>query len=165
MLRNAFRKSRTTILAGIAVAASLTAAGILHSDVLLARGFGKAFRNSPPPVSFNVGAAKDGTQAPAAGDEGYWLTRSEVESPSPFAKPLAVGDRITIAGRDGHERRLEVTDLKAIGDNAVRGTQLRLMLVTCRVADADADSDGAMVRFIIEAEPGVPALQQPAKAL
>ena len=27
------------------------------------------------------------------------------ESPSPFAKPLAVGDRITITGGDGRERR------------------------------------------------------------
>jgi hypothetical protein len=163
MLRNAFRKSRTIVLAAAAVGGVVAAAGILHSDLLLTRGFGKAFRNSTPTLSFDTAAPKDGAQGPASGDEGYWLTRSEVESPSPFAKPLAVGDRITIAGSDGHERRLEVTDLKAIGDSAVRGTQLRLMLVTCRVTDPD--SDGAMVRFIIEAEPAAPALPQPAKAL
>jgi hypothetical protein len=162
MLRIAFRKGRAIVLAGSAIAA-MAGVGVLTSDVLVSRGFGKAFQNSAPALSFDTGIRKDGTQAAASGDEGYWLTRAEVESPSPFAKPLAVGDRITIAGSDGHERRLEVTDLKAIGDSAVRGTQLRLMLVTCRVTDPD--SDGAMVRFIIEAEPAAPALPQPAKAL
>jgi hypothetical protein len=102
------------------------------------------------------------------GDEGYWLTRAEVESPAPFAKPLAVGDRITIAGRDGRERQLEVVDLKAIGGKTVRvaGTaHVRLLLVTCRVTGEAAEQADAPVRFIIEAEPAVPALPAPAKAL
>ena len=163
MLRKAFRKVRIIALAALAVAA-FGGIGILRSDLLLTRGFGKAFQNSAPALSFDTAAPKDGSQTAASGDEGYWLTRAEVESPSPFAKPLAVGDRITIAGRDGHERRLEVTDLKAVGDNAGRNTQLRLMLVTCRVTDAG--SGESTVRFIVEAEPAAPhSLPQPAKAL
>jgi len=162
MQRIVFRKGRTIVLAGLAVAV-VAGAGALRSDLLLSRGFGKAFQNSALAFSFDTDAPKDRVQGAASGDEGYWLTRAEVESPSPFAKPLAVGDRITIAGRDGNERRLEVIDLKAIGDHPVRGAQLRLMLVTCRVTNAG--SEEATVRFIIEAEPPLPALQQPAKAL
>jgi hypothetical protein len=163
MLRNAFRKVRIIALAGLAVAA-FGGIGVLRSDLLLTRGFGKAFQNSAPALSFDTAAPRDGTQSPASGDEGYWLTRAEVESPAPFAKPLAVGDRITITGRDGRERRLEVTDLKAVGDNAGRATQMRLMLVTCRVTDSA--SGESTVRFIVEAEPAAPqALPQPAKAL
>jgi hypothetical protein len=162
MQHNAFRKGRTIIVAGLAIAAVAGGVSALRSDLLLSRGFGKAFQNSAPALSFDTVAPKDRTQA-ASGDEGYWLTRAEVESPFPFAKPLAVGDRITITGRDGHERRLEVMDLKAIGDNPARGAQLRLMLVTCRVAETG--SEETTVRFIIEAEPPAPSLQQPAKAL
>jgi hypothetical protein len=163
MLRNAFRKVRIIALAGLAVAA-FGGIGVLRSDLLLTRGFGKAFQNSAPALSFDAASTKDGAQSAASGDEGYWLTRADVESPAPFAKPLAVGDRITIAGRDGRERRLEVTDLKAVGDNSGRNTQLRLMLVTCRVTDAG--SGESTVRFIVEAEPSAPQpLPQPAKAL
>jgi hypothetical protein len=165
MQRKAFSKGRTIVLVGLAAAAAV-GAGALRSDLLLARGFGKAFQNSAPALSFDTAAHKDGAaQTATSGDEGYWLTRAEVESPSPFAKPLAVGDRITISGQDGRERRLEVMDLKSIGDNATRGAQLRLMLVTCRVADAGGSE--ATVRFIVEAEPSVPhpLPPQPAKAL
>ena len=115
-------------------------------------------------LSFETTAGKPSAQA-AVGDEGYWLTRAEVESPTPFAKPLGIGDRITIAGRDGRERQLEVVDLKAIGGHHVRATpavHLRLLLVTCRVIGEGAE---APVRFIIEAEPAEPAAPAPAKAL
>jgi hypothetical protein len=162
MLHKGFRKVHAIVLAGAAIAV-VGAAGILNSDLLLARGFGKAFQNGAPALSFDTVQRKGQAQDVASGGEGYWLTRAEVESSSPFAKPLVVGDRITISGRDGHERRLEVTDLKSIGDHGPRGAQLRLMLVTCRVTDAG--SEEATVRFIIEAEPHVPALQPPAKAL
>jgi hypothetical protein len=162
MLRIGFRKSRAIVLAASAIAA-MAGVGALTSDVVVSRGFGKAFENSAPALSFDTGTRTDGAQVAASGDEGYWLTRAEMESPSPFARPLTVGDRITIAGRDGHERRLEVIDLKAIGDQGARGAQLRLILVTCRVTDAG--SEEATVRFVIEAEPPVPARPQPAKAL
>ena len=164
MLRNATSKSRTIVLAGLAIAA-VAGAGALRTDLLLSRGFGKALETTRSGLSFETSATKGQAQNATSGDEGYWLTRAEVESPSPFAKPLAIGDRITIAGRDGLERRLEVVDLKAIGENPARGgAQLRLMLVTCRVTGAPAGASEATVRFIVEAEPAEPALP-PAKAL
>jgi hypothetical protein len=156
MLHKAFRKVHVIVLAGVAVAAAAGAGVASRSDLLLSRGFGRAFQNAAPALSFDAAERKGPTQGVASGDEGYWLTRAEVESSSPFAQPLAVGDRITISGHDGHERRLEVMDLKSIGE------QLRLMLVTCRVADTGGK--GATVRFIIEAEPRLP-LPPPAKAL
>jgi hypothetical protein len=62
----------------------------------------------------------------------------------------------------------EVVDLKAIGGKTVRVTgaaHMRLLLVTCRVTGEAGEQTDAPVRFIIEAEPAVPALPAPAKAL
>ena len=102
------------------------------------------------------------------GDEGYWLTRAEVESPAPFAKRLAVGDRITISGHDGRERVLEVIDLKAIGEpltKVVTGTTpMRLLLVTCRTVDGSERETHAPVRFIVEGEPAEAPPVQPSVA-
>jgi hypothetical protein len=157
-------KSRMIAVAGFAVAVA-AGVGVLRSDLLLNRGFGNALQASRPGLSFDAVATKAPPQGTQVGDEGYWLTRAEVESPAPFAKPLAVGDRITIAGRDGRERQLEVVDLKAVGGNAARLLRtgaMRLLLVTCRVNGEGAD---APVRFIIEAEPAVRSVPAPAKAL
>jgi len=167
MTSSATVKSRVIVLAGVAVAAAAGAVA-LRTDLLLSRGFGHALDTPRPGMSFDTVAAKEPAPGAAAGDEGYWLTRAEVESPTPFAKPLAVGDRITIAGRDGRERHLEVVDLKAIGGSPVRtgsAAHPRLLLVTCRVAGEGADRVEAPVRFIVEADPAVPAVPAPAKAL
>ena len=167
MASNVTLKSRVIVMTAVAVAVA-AGAGVLRSDLLLNRGFGNALEASRPGLSFDSVATKAPAQGATVGDEGYWLTRAEVESPTPFAKPLAVGDRITIAGRDGRERQLEVVDLKAVGGNATRAIHtggMRLLLVTCRVTGDGADQAAAPVRFIIEAEPAVPALPAPAKAL
>ena len=89
-----------------------------------------------------------------AGDEGYWLTRADVESPTPFAKPLALGDRITISGSDGRAHQLEVVDLKAVGTTlpvSAGGQALpRLLIVTCRGVGEPGPQ--GQVRFIVEAD-------------
>jgi len=167
MTSSATVKSRVIVLAGVAVAAAAGAVA-LRTDLLLSRGFGHALDAPRPGMSFDTVAAKEPAPGAAAGDEGYWLTRAEVESPTPFAKALAVGDRITIAGRDGRERQLEVVDLKALGGHHARASQAvhpRLLLVTCRIAGETADRAEAPVRFIIEAEPVAPTVPAPAKAL
>jgi hypothetical protein len=167
MVSKATLKSRVVVATGIVVAVAAGAV-VLHTDLLLNRGFGNALGTPRPGLSFDTVTAKEPARGAAVGDEGYWLTRAEVESPAPFAKPLAVGDRITIAGRDGRERQLEVVDLKAVGGNAAqarRSGAMRLLLVTCRVTGEAAERADAPVRFIIEAEPAAPALPAPAKAL
>lgn len=160
MVRGSMLKSRLALSACLAVAA-VAGAAVSRTDLLLSHGFGRALENSRPVLSFEPsGGQTDAT----VGDEGYWLTRAEVESPAPFAKPLAVGDRITIAGRDGRERHLEVADLKAVGGTLLRAGSPRLLLVTCRVLDASAQ-EARPVRFIVEAEPAEPPAPAPAKAL
>jgi hypothetical protein len=159
MLGNAFRNGRLLLITGCG-AAALAGAGALRADLMVGHSFGRVFgaQGSAPP--FEVTGAGDSQQTAQVGDEGYWLTRAEVESPAPFAKRLAIGDRITISGRDGHDRMLEVVDLKAIGEpltKAVAGaTPMRLLLVTCRVVDRSEREAHAPVRFIIEGEPAEP---------
>jgi hypothetical protein len=167
MASNATLKSRAIVMTGVAVAVA-AGAGVLRSDLLLNRGFGHALEASRPSLSFDTAATKAPAQGATVGDEGYWLTRAEVESPTPFAKALTVGDRITIASREGRERQLEVVDLKAVGGNAARTLRtggMRLLLVTCRVTGEGADQAAAPVRFIIEAETATPLRPAPAKAL
>jgi len=147
-------KGRLALLAGGLAAAAL-AAGALRADLFVAQGFTKALsRQGLAHIETHAAPRVAGAQS---GDEGYWLTRSEVASPSPFDKQLSVGDRITIAGRDGRERVLEVVDIKIIGEPLVPAVAVsappRLLMVTCRVVAADGEAEiKAPVRFIIEAE-------------
>ena len=161
MRRGATSKACVLLLSGV-VGALAVGAGVLYSDRLLTNGFDRALALSHDGLSFDAVPSRRPSPT-AAGDEGFWLTRAEVESPAPFAKPLAVGDRITIAGSDGRERRLEVVDLKVIGGRAA-AARGRLLLVSCRVTGKASESAEAMVRFLIEvaAPESVPA---PAKAL
>jgi hypothetical protein len=156
-------KSRVVLLSASAIAA-MAAAGMLRIDRMLSLGFDQALETSRPGLSFGPPA---GSSQGTAGDEGYWLSRADVESSTPLFKPLSVGDRITISGSDRRERKLEVIDLKAIGDPILRaGTnaaQTRLLLVTCKVMNGDGSE--APVRFIVEAEAPAPAAPAPSKAL
>jgi hypothetical protein len=152
MLRTATFKARVIALAGFAAVGAVGAA-LWHTDLLVARGFGKALEGAKPTLSFQP-ATKGGRTQAVAGDEGYWLTRADVESPTPFAKPLALGDRITISGGDGRAQQLEIVDLKAIGTTlpVATGSQAlpRLLIVTCRsVGDTGAQGQ---IRFIVEAD-------------
>jgi hypothetical protein len=142
----------------------------LRADLMVAHGFRQALGGHSGGVSLELAA--DRRLQAEVGDEGYWLARSDVASAAPFSKPLAIGDRITIADRNGRERRLQVVDLKPIGVPLFRvaagAPPVQLMVVTCRDADA-ADRDGeATVRFIIQsemAEPAAPPPQPAPKAL
>jgi hypothetical protein len=160
-------RGRTTkaclLLLSAVTGALAVGAGVLYSDRLLSNGFDKALALSREGLSFDAVPSSRRSSASAAGDEGFWLTQAEVQSPAPFAKPLAVGDRITIAGSDGRERRLEVVDLKVVGGRAA-AARGRLLLVSCRVTGKASESAEATVRFLIEAAApeNVPA---PAKAL
>jgi len=159
--------SRALVLTGLAVAGAAAGASALGSGALLSHGFDQALEAPRPGLSL-VAPAKDAGARSTVGDEGYWLTRAEVESPAPFAKPLSVGDRITISGREGRERHLEVVDLKVIGrapGQASSAVAMRLLLVTCRVTGEASERADAPVRFIIEAEPEAPRMPAPAKAL
>ena len=165
MLHTATSKARVIALAGFAALAAVGAA-LWQTDLLVARGFGKALEGVKPTLSFQPPTKGNQKQA-VAGDEGYWLTRADVESPTPFAKPLALGDRITISGGDGRAHELEIVDLKAVGTtlpvSAAGHTLPRLLIVTCRSV-GEAGPQG-QVRFIVEADAIDPGTVARPKAL
>jgi hypothetical protein len=163
MLLSAALKGRLALAAG-GIAAAALAIGALRADLFVTQQFTQALsRQGLANLDPHAGPRVAGAQS---GDEGYWLTRSEVASPSPFDKQLTVGDRITIAGRDGRARTLEVVDIKIVGEPlvpAVAGSAPpRLLMVTCHVIAAEGETEvKAPVRFIIEAETPEPT---PARA-
>ncbi|HWB45079.1 MAG TPA: hypothetical protein VG900_06515 [Hyphomicrobiaceae bacterium] len=165
MLHRATLRSRTLVLiAGLLVGAATAA--LVRTDLQISRGFEQALQNRQPGLSFET-AVTGSRNSSIAGDEGFWLTHADADSPTPFAKPLATGDRITIAGKDGRAISLEVTDIKAIASGIVRtGTnQPRLLLVTCRVAGTADAAALHPVRFIVEAGEFVPPVTASSKAL
>ena len=164
-MRSAGLKGRVAFIAG-GVAILLATAGALRADLLVSHGFARAFGTQSAVEPLDVQRTAKVQGLTQSGDEGYWLTRSEVESPAPFDKGLAVGDRISIAGRDGRARNLEVVDLRLIGEPIVRTVEgaapMRLLLVTCHIVTANGDRDDKTpVRFIIEADTD-PAPPRPA---
>jgi hypothetical protein len=155
MSQKATRNGRLIILGGCA-AALLVTAGALRADLMVSDGFAKALGAAGTPAPFETATQNSALRSGQVGDEGYWLTRSEVESPAPFAKHLAIGNRITVAAREGGERVLQIVDVKAIGEPLSRATAdaapLRLLLVTC--LEVDATESQKPIRFIIEGETG-----------
>lgn len=154
-------QSRGTKRHVMAAAALLIAAGggaiITHTPLTMSQGFEKALNTSRAELTFKPHHEN------RPGDEGYWLTRAEMQSPALFAKPVAIGDRITISGSDGQERRLEVVDVKAMGATPVGRDAVSLLLVTARIHDEKAEK--ATVRFIVEGQVAKPAQQAEQKAL
>jgi hypothetical protein len=162
MLGSSVSRRRAILLSAGAIAA-VVAVAAMSSDAVRSYGFSSALEISRPGLVFRPNG-----HPPGVGDEGYWLTRAEVESPTTLMKALAVGDRITISGPDGRERRLEVVDLKLIGGDPVLRTgatiaPMRLLAVTCKALDGEETT--SPVRFIIEVDPAAPAAPAPSKAL
>jgi hypothetical protein len=167
MLESAAQRGRFVLFAGCAVALLVTA-GALRADLIVSHGFDKAFATHQVLPPFD---APPQTGAPSQsgslqhGEEVYSLTRGEVESPTPFAKNLAIGDRITIASSEGGQRVLEVIDLRAIGEPLTRiasdSAPLRLLLVTCRLVGSN-DREAKPIRFVIEGDTAPEALPAPA---
>jgi hypothetical protein len=148
-------QTRVTMLTACLIAGAAGAA-VMRTDLLLGQGLGTALQQSRSEMSFdNVQAAS--RAGAAVGDEGYWLARASADSPSPFAKPLLVGDRISISSGGGDNRLFEVVGMKALGsDGTAAGdgnlAPSRLMLVICRSIDASGH-DQRSVRFIVEMPP------------
>lgn len=162
MLRSHGLRSRLIPVAALALAAAMGAV-VARAPLSMSDGFEKALNTSRGELTF-----KPTTHAAdnKPGDEGYWLTRAEMQSPALFAKPVAVGDRIAISGADGVERKLEVVDVKAIGSapKAKGSDTVSLMLVTARVVD-EGTEEKPVVRFIVEGQLSKKPTQTVSKAL
>lgn len=155
------RVGKGLLLTGALVMAAGAGAVLSRGTLSMSKGFEKAIIASGSELSFDRRV-----EPHRVGDEGYWLTRAEVESPALFAKPVAIGDRITISGTDGVERKLQVVDVKAIGSLLPAQSQAEaasLLLVTARVLGI-AD-DKAKVRFVVEGQIAKPPAADTAKTL
>jgi hypothetical protein len=150
MARRALRLTNLPVAALGLVAAGVGIAVMTlgSSDTVVERGFERALASRQPDTRI---------AAPAiSGSEQFWLTHV-VHDGTPFTKPVAVGDRVTITS-GGRERILHVVtvdklDPKIVPISSERPT--RLLLVTCR---DQADPDSRPVRFLIEADDQLPVL-------
>ena len=155
MPQSAMQKGRLTILAGCTAALVVTLCA-LRADLMVSHGFSKAFGTQGAPQSFDV-TALSGTLE-HAGDL-YSLTRSEDGALPHFAKRIAVGDRITISGRDGRERVLVVVDIKPLSGPITRiasDTASQRLLVVCRLVGGNDAEQQARIEFVIQGHTAEP---------
>jgi hypothetical protein len=137
-------------LAVSAVAATLTF-GMSGADgwVRHAASTPRTITTAAPAYAQNIHPAAFQTPAaslPRAGDEGYWLNPTTAALPTVLPSAVALGDAITIAGKAGVVRILEVIEIKALerGLLSTKSTP-SLSVVTAKVVSGD----GAITRFII----------------
>ncbi len=154
MARRPLRLTNLPVAAlGIVAAGVGTAAVTLgSSDTVVERGFERALASrAEQPTSTKIAS-------PAiAGSEQFWLTHVVHEAGTPFTKPVAVGDRVTITS-GGHEQILHVVTVDKLDRQIVPISSerpMRLLLVTCR---DEANPESRPVRFLIEADDELPAL-------
>jgi hypothetical protein len=162
MLRTA---TRLLLIAGSA-AVGAAAAVALRADLMVGYGVDRAFEAHKLALPFEPGPAAARVANAEVGDEGYWLTAGGLDSEVLFDKRLAVGDRITIAGRDGRARTIEVIEIKPVGAPILKvaadPAPVRLMRVTCRPLGAKGAEKEELVRFFVEVEDAKPpALPRP----
>ena len=153
MPQNAKQKGRLVIFAGCAAALLVGAVGV-RADLMVAHGFGQAFGAQGAPLPFDR-SAQNTTVSHRV--DGHSLICSETEAPAAAGKHLAVGDRITISGRDGRDRVLQVIDLKPVSEPITKiadtAAPPRLRMVTCRLVGAAEGDEQAPLHFIIESAP------------
>jgi hypothetical protein len=145
-------KTRVTLVAAC-LTASAAGAAVMRTDLLLGRSLGTALQQSSSELSFDSVQLAPRSGA-AVGDEGFWLTRASADSSSAFAKPLMVGDHISISSAGGDNRQFEVTAIKALGPDGTAAAEgnlapSRLMLVVCRLINA-SEREPRFMRFIVE---------------
>ena len=159
--------SRVVLIVG---SAALGAAGAIawRADLLVGYGFGRALQAQEAALPFELATPASRLDKAEVGDEGYWLTRGTLEGQAWFGRHLAVGNRITISGGDGHPRTLEVVEIASMGGPLLKvaedGAPVRLTRVTARVVGATEAGPGELVRFYVEVDKPKPAPLQASQA-
>ena len=160
MARRPYRLTNLPVAAlGLAaVGLGAAALGLGNGDVFVERGFTNAFASmadktgQDPKVSPTVGKGSD--LIIGAGEQ-LRVTRAAHDPSAVFAKPVAIGDRITIAS-GGRERTLHVVKVDQL-DSAIvptsSGHPAPLLLVTCQ---DEANASARPVRFLIESDETLP---------
>lgn len=161
MVRRALRLTNLPVATlGLALAVVGGAALTLgNSDAVVERGFQRALAEISD--TQNGGA---GTSSAIAGSEDFWLTHVVHKNTRLTAKPVSIGDSVTISsgGRDRVFRVVDIDELdnKIIPISSASSPPARLLLVTCR---DEANPDGRAVRLVIEADETAPALSPVSK--
>lgn len=135
-------------LAGACTTIGVLALTVFRPEAVLDRGVEAALAQSDRAQARSTPAPR----AEALADSPhFWLSRLDDESPLGLSKPVQVGDRIEISGRNGR-RTLEVVDIREIGSSLTRiegQAGPRLLLVSSREVGA---GNPRLVRFIIETD-------------
>ncbi len=135
-------------LAGLCVAA-LGGGWIVRAvtpDAVLAHGFGLALADAD--VSWSRPAPH------------VWLSNFDGAGPT-SGKALSLGDTITIAGKNGHPERIEVTGLEQVDGDRLGLPGLQFQLVTGQFeAPAAGSTTGQLARFLFAVD--APAAVAPA---
>lgn len=144
---------------GVAAVALSAAVYSLGSDAVLERGFEKAFASLDGAAALAQGAGKTADKgADVVTTAGEHLRVSKVaHNADAFAKPVSIGDRITIAS-GGRERTLHVVKVDQLDSSIVPASSANpapLLLVTC---SDEKNPKARPVRFLIEADEALPVL-------
>jgi hypothetical protein len=133
-----------------AVGLGAAAVTIGNGEAVVERGFQRAIAG--------LDGTTPGKVTPVvSGSEEFWLTHLVHDAATTAAKPVAVGDRITISS-NGTERVLGVVSVDRLDSQVMQISSERhapLLLVTCRDV---ANPDARPVRFVVEAGEEFPAL-------
>ena len=152
-------------LAGACATVGVLALTVFRPDAVLDRGVEAALAQSQKDQAASRPTPSPHKEA-LADSPHFLLSRLDDELPLGLSKPVHLGDRIEISGRDGQRATLEVVDIREIGSSLTRIESTpgpRLLLVTSREIGT---GNPRLVRFIIETdERPSPAIGEPQRTL
>jgi hypothetical protein len=153
--------ARIPLLALAATAGSIAAVSVTLSrpEALIDRSLNAALSRMGGGSAVTASRLSDGAETGLL----KLSSTGSVDGPAGLGQALAVGDRITIAAKDGARRTLEVADVRPLAETGgaqAEGADGNLLLVTCNVLGG---APGEVVRFVIEDgrhhAPALPATQ------
>ncbi len=150
--RKIFASLPLIALAGTCATVGALAWTVFRPEAVLDRGVEAVLAQVAPAQQATAPASRPGLKD----SPDFWLSRLDEELPLGLSKPVHVGDRIEISGRNGR-RTLEIVDIREIGPSLTRVESTpgpRFLLVSSRVVGS---ASPRLVRFIIEADELRPA--------
>lgn len=159
--------SRVTRSGAVAFCVAIAAGALWWSGTLaapesmLAQGFRTAIADAEAPsaaITLTPAALSDGGEKPVAA---IWPDPSAKQGLG-FYRPLKVGDRITIASREGKADKLSVVELQQIDGAGIGAPGVQFQLVTSRQEGAP---NAPLVRFLIAVEGSTAPTTSAPKAL
>lgn len=148
------------VLASAATGLGAAAVSIGNGEGVVVRGFQNAI------ADMDVQTASAARVGPVvAGTEDFWLS-NVAHNAALEARPVSIGDRITISA-NGRDRVLNVVTVDRVIDNNVvpvssTGRPTQLLLVTCR---DESNPRAQPVRFVIEAGQEMPDVSSAARTI